>query len=155
MSITYYTKLTIIHSAKDTALNLMHVVCTAHLVQLFIMHRPCYLLVNQRCSCEAKYVTRLLVVLQIGQAGGTRIAGQPRRKTFGNVLIILAPRCSERARQPFAKLRAGGEHSVGATRRVDSVNLPPENLATMAPSTLAIAPLHLQEHTCKSTRAPC
>ena len=26
MSITYYTKLTIIHSAKDTALNLMHVV---------------------------------------------------------------------------------------------------------------------------------
>ena len=102
-----------------------------------------YLHVNQRCSCEAKYVTRLLVVLQIGQAGGTRIAGQPRRKTFGNVLIILAPRCSERARQPFAKLRAGGEHSVGATRRVDSVNLPPENLATMAPSTLAIANLPL------------
>ena len=128
----------------------MHVVCTAHLVQLFIMHRPCYLHVNQRCSCEAKYVTRLLVVWQIGQAG--RIAGQPRRKTFGNVLIILAPRCSERARQPFAKLRAGGEHSVGATRRVDSVNLPPENLATMAPSTLAIELPHwplanLQEHT--------
>ena len=43
MSITYYTKLTIIQSAKDTALNLMHVVCTAHLVQLFIMHRPCYI----------------------------------------------------------------------------------------------------------------
>ena len=41
---------------------------------------------------------------------------------------------------------------MGATRRVDSVNLPPENLATMAPSKLAIELPHwplanLQEHT--------
>ena len=47
------------HSAKDMALDLMHVVCSHHLIQLFIMHRPSYLCVNQWCSCEAKYVTRL------------------------------------------------------------------------------------------------